>query len=219
MRTSSVQPGDWKVRYSTDYGNPETDFSLGQLTPKHFSFNSHLGACPACHGLGTQLVCDPELMVTDTSKSLAEGAVVPWRRGTKRMQAYYRGLQTALVRHFDVADNIPFEDLPEKFKKALYFGTGDRPIEMNFGGNGRAAQNSAAFRGIAPATAAALRGDGKRIYPQPDSRFHESRALLGLPRCAVKAGDPRGHDQGTERPGIEHPSILRTDDRGRRAIR
>ena len=112
-------------------------FRLGQLTPKHFSFNSHLGACPACHGLGTQLVCDPELMVTDTSKSLAEGAVVPWRRGTKRMQAYYRGLQTALVRHFDVADNIPFEDLPEKFKKALYFGTGDRPIEMTFGGNGR----------------------------------------------------------------------------------
>ena len=40
------------VRYSTDYGNPETDFSLGELTPKHFSFNSHLGACPACHGLG-----------------------------------------------------------------------------------------------------------------------------------------------------------------------
>ena len=73
-------------------------------------------------------------MVSDTSKSLAEGAVVPWRRGTKRMQAYYRGLQTALVRHFDVADNIPFEDLPEKFKDALYFGTGARPIEMNFGG-------------------------------------------------------------------------------------
>ena len=62
------------------------------------------------------------------------------------MQAYYRGLQTALVRHFDVADNIPFEDLPEKFKKALYFGTGDRPIEMNFGGNGRGDQNSAAVR-------------------------------------------------------------------------
>ena len=49
---------DWEeLRYSTDYGNAETDFTLGELTPKHFSFNSHLGACPACHGLGTELVC------------------------------------------------------------------------------------------------------------------------------------------------------------------
>ena len=65
--TEAVARQDWEeIRYSTDYGNPETGFSLGQLTPKHFSFNSHLGACPACHGLGTQLVCDPELMVTDT---------------------------------------------------------------------------------------------------------------------------------------------------------
>ncbi|HEV8423077.1 MAG TPA: excinuclease ABC subunit UvrA, partial [Chthoniobacterales bacterium] len=107
------QGGEWQeVRYSTDYGNPETNFSLGQLTPKHFSFNSHLGACPACHGLGTQLVCDLELMVTDPAKSLAEGAIVPWRRGTKRMQAYYRGLQTSLVRHFAVSDEIPFAELP-----------------------------------------------------------------------------------------------------------
>ena len=76
-------------RYSTEYGNAETEFSLGELTPKHFSFNSHLGACPACHGLGTQLVVDAELMISDPAKSIAEGAIVPWRRGTKRMQAYY----------------------------------------------------------------------------------------------------------------------------------
>ena len=151
LQYSTTPPRFEEIRYSTDYGNPDTDFSLGQLTPKHFSFNSHLGACPACHGLGTQLVCDPELMVTDTSKSLAEGAVVPWRRGTKRMQAYYRGLQTALVRHFDVADNIPFADLPEKFKEALYFGTGDLPIEMSFGGNGRTATKTARpFEGLLP---------------------------------------------------------------------
>ena len=76
------------------------DFSLGELTPKHFSFNSHLGACPACHGLGTQLVLDPDLMISDPSKTLAEGAITPWRRGTKRMQAYYRKLQGALREAF-----------------------------------------------------------------------------------------------------------------------
>ncbi len=173
-----------EVRYSTDYGNPETDFSLGQLTPKHFSFNSHFGACPACHGLGTQLVCDPELMVTDTSKSLAEGAVVPWRRGTKRMQAYYRGLQTALVRHFDVADNIPFEDLPEKFKTALYFGTGDQPIEMSFGsGNGRTASKTARpFEGLLPQL--------ERLYSETESEFTRSRirAFMNRAECSVCRG-------------------------------
>jgi excinuclease ABC subunit A len=179
--TSNAQPAEaWEeIRYSTDYGNPETDFSLGQLTPKHFSFNSHLGACPACHGLGTQLVCDPELMVTDTSKSLAAGAVVPWRRGTKRMQAYYRGLQTALVRHFDVADNIPFEDLPEKFKEALYFGTGDRPIEMNFGGNGRGSKTARPFEGLLPQL--------QRLYEETQSEFTRSRirAFMNRAPCSI----------------------------------
>ncbi len=76
--------------------------------------------------MGTQLVCDAELMVSDPAKSLAEGAIVPWRRGTKRMQAYYRSLQGALVKHFAVDECMPFADLPETFKKALYYGTGDR---------------------------------------------------------------------------------------------
>ena len=181
--TEAVARQDWEeIRYSTDYGNPETGFSLGQLTPKHFSFNSHLGACPACHGLGTQLVCDPELMVSDTSKSLAEGAVVPWRRGTKRMQAYYRGLQTALVRHFDVADNIPFEDLPEKFKNALYFGTGDRPIEMNFGGNGRGSKTARPFEGLLPQL--------ERLYEETQSEFTRSRirAFMNRAPCATCHG-------------------------------
>ena len=181
---ANAQLGEaWEeIRYSTDYGNPETDFSLGQLTPKHFSFNSHLGACPACHGLGTQLVCDRELMVTDTSKSLAQGAVVPWRRGTKRMQAYYRGLQTALVRHFDVADNIPFEDLPEKFKEALYFGTGDRPIQMNFGGNGRGANTARPFEGLLPQL--------QRLYEDTQSEFTRSRirAFMNRATCSICQG-------------------------------
>ncbi len=180
----AARSGWEEVRYSTDYGNPETDFSLGQLTPKNFSFNSHLGACPACHGLGTQLVCDPELMITDTSKSLADGAVVPWRRGTKRMQAYYRGLQTALVRHFDVADNIPFEDLPEKFKASLYFGTGDQPIEMSFGsGKGRSATKTARpFEGLLPQL--------QRLYEETESEFTRSRirSFMNRAECSVCRG-------------------------------
>src|SRR5881398_1393133 len=134
--TPTVECGE--QHYSTDYGNAATGFRIGELTPRHFSFNSHLGACPACHGLGTQLVCDPELMIPDPGKTLAEGAITPWRRGTKRMQAYYRHLQRALVKHFHIDENVPFAELPERFKEALYFGTGDQSIEMSFGSNGEA---------------------------------------------------------------------------------
>jgi excinuclease ABC subunit A len=199
--TSNVSVSDeWEeVRYSTDYGNPETNFSLGQLTPRHFSFNSHLGACPACHGLGTQLVCDPELMVTDPTKSLAEGAVVPWRRGTKRMQSYYRGLQTALVRHFGVANDIPFADLPEEFKSALYFGTGDRPIEMKFGGNGRSSTKTARpFEGLLPQM--------ERLYEETESEITRSRirAFMNRAPCAICHG-------ARLKPEILGVTIRRTD--------
>jgi excinuclease ABC subunit A len=177
--------GAWEeIRYSTDYGNPETNFSLGQLTPKHFSFNSHLGACPTCHGLGTQQVADPDLMVSDTSKSLAEGAIVPWRRGTKRMQAYYRGLQNALVRHFKVSDEIPFQELPEDFKSALYFGTGDATIEMSLGGNGGPATKAARrpFEGLLPQL--------QRLYEHTESEITRSRirAFMNRATCSVCRG-------------------------------
>ena len=114
-RTSNGRAWE-SVRYSTDYGNADSNFSLGELTPKHFSFNSHFGACPSCHGLGTEQVVDPDLMISDPTKSIAEGAIVPWRRGTKRMQAYYKILQTALVKHFGVDEFLPFTDLPDKFQ-------------------------------------------------------------------------------------------------------
>ena len=185
-RQHSMTPGWTEVRYSTDYGNPDTNFSLGQLTPKHFSFNSHLGACPACHGLGTQPVLDPDLMVTDKAKSLAEGAIVPWRRGTKRMKAYYRGLQNALVRHFKVADNIPYAELPENFKEALLFGTGDQTVEMSFGGgNGNSrvtAKTARPFEGLVPQL--------QRLYEETESEFTRARirGFMNRATCSVCHG-------------------------------
>ena len=171
-----------ELRYSTDYGNAETGFTLGELTPRHFSFNSHLGACPACHGLGTQLACDPELMISDPGKTLAEGAITPWRRGTKRMQAYYRHLQGALVKHFQVDENMPFAELPEHFKEALYFGTGDQPIEMSFSGNGRSSKTTRPFEGLVPQM--------QRLYAETQSEFtrHRIRAFMTREPCKVCGG-------------------------------
>jgi excinuclease ABC subunit A len=180
----SISPeGRWEeVRYSTNYGNAESGFTLGELTPKHFSFNSHFGACPACHGLGTELVCDPDLMISDQTKTLAEGAITPWRRGTKRMQAYYRHLQGALVKHFRVDEDVPFAELPDPFKEALYFGTNDQPIEMNFGANGKGTKKARPFEGLVPQM--------QRLYVETESEFTRNRirSFMRKVPCSVCAG-------------------------------
>ena len=180
--TSNIELEEWeKLRYSTDYGNAETGFTLGELTPKHFSFNSHLGACPACHGLGTQLIVDPELIISDASKTIAEGAITPWRRGTKRMQAYYHHLQGALVRHFQVDEDVPFADLPNEFKNALYFGTNGEPVEMNLGGNGEK-KVAKPFEGLVRQM--------QRLYEETQSEFTRNRIRAFMTRepCKVCGG-------------------------------
>ncbi len=94
--------GEEEEQFSTDYCNPKTGYTLPRLTPKHFSFNSHYGACPACHGIGTQPAIDPDLLV-DPQKSLEEGAVRPWRTGNRRMVTYYEGLRDSLARAYGVS--------------------------------------------------------------------------------------------------------------------
>ena len=180
-----AESDEWtEERFSTDYGNPETGFTLGELTPKHFSFNSHLGACPACHGLGTQLVVDAELMIPDPNKTIAEGAITPWRRGTKRMRAYYRQLQGALVKHFQVDEEVPFADLPNEFKTALYFGTNGKPIAMNFGGNsdkspaGGDKKVVKPFEGLVPQM--------QRLYEETQSEFTRNRIRAFMTRVPCK---------------------------------
>ncbi len=172
--TSNIDSAHWE-------GNAETGFTLGDLTPRHFSFNSHLGACPACHGLGTQLVCDPDLMISDPGRTLAEGAITPWRRGTKRMQAYYRHLQKALVRHFHVDEDVPFSDLPEQFKQALYFGTNGTAIEMSFSDNGEQ-KVAKPFEGLVPQM--------QRLYEETQSEFTRNRIRSFMARepCNVCNG-------------------------------
>ncbi|HEY4271375.1 MAG TPA: excinuclease ABC subunit UvrA [Candidatus Udaeobacter sp.] len=175
----TLSAGDkWaEYRYSTDYGDAETGFNLGELTPRHFSFNSHLGACPACHGLGTQLVVDPELMISDQTKTLAEGAITPWRRGTKRMRAYYRHLQTALIKHFHVNEDVPFADLPDSFKAALYSGTNGEPIEMEFATNGEKKIRKP-FEGLVLQM--------QRLYEQTQSEFTRNRIRAFMTREPCK---------------------------------
>ena len=145
---------DWtEAQFSTDYRDPETGFTLPQLTAKHFSFNSHLGACPVCHGIGALPVLDPELMVPDPEKTLAQGAVAPWQRSVaKRMRAFYQSNLRSLADRFGAPMDRPFAELPEAFRHALFYGADALPATPAAGPKkGKAAKETAApkpFEGL-----------------------------------------------------------------------
>jgi excinuclease ABC subunit A len=135
ISTSRLEPGaaDWtEEKFSTDFSNPSTGFTMPRLTPKHFSFNSHLGACPACHGIGTESFFDPDLVV-DAEKTIAQGAIRPWKMATKRMKAYYAAQLEALVADTPAPLEKAWQDLPQEFRDLLLHGSGERKITMSLG--------------------------------------------------------------------------------------
>ena len=96
-------------------------------TPAMFSFNSPMGACPECEGLGVKAEVDPELVVPDPSLSIREGAMEPW---ANKNSIFHRQRLAAIARHFDFDLDTPFQKLPSEVRQALLFGTGDRKIDF-----------------------------------------------------------------------------------------
>ncbi|MGH3095476.1 MAG: excinuclease ABC subunit UvrA [Streptosporangiales bacterium] len=95
-----------------------------ELEPRSFSFNSPFGACPDCTGLGTQLVVDPELVIPDPDKSIADGAIAPWSGG--HVSEYFTRLLDALADTIGFSTNTAWRRLPAKARKAVLNGYGDQ---------------------------------------------------------------------------------------------
>src|SRR4051794_38045025 len=95
--------------------------SMPEMTPRAFSFNSPHGACTECQGLGALVDFDPQRVVPDESKSLADGAIAPWARGDRKLVK--EALQ-GLSRDFGIDLTIPFGKLPRKHRDVLLFGAG-----------------------------------------------------------------------------------------------
>jgi excinuclease ABC subunit A len=99
----------------------ECGLSMPEMTPRAFSFNSPHGACPDCQGLGATVDFDPQRLIPDESKSLAEGAIAPWQRGDKK---FVRDALNGLSRDFGIDVTVPFAKLPRKSREVLLFGSG-----------------------------------------------------------------------------------------------
>ena len=120
--TESTEPSI--LSFTTAYANPRTGYVIEKLTPQHFSFNTHLGACPTCEGVGTLMAPDPGLLVPDQDASIQDGAVKTWWSRNPKLKAIHQRGVEALAKHFKVALDAPFKTLPLTFKDALFHGTG-----------------------------------------------------------------------------------------------
>ena len=95
--------------------DPETGYRYGEITPRHFSFNSPQGACPVCDGLGTESIFDPALLIPDDTVKLEEMPVGPWRRNSPALEKLYKGQLTALAGGLPSADVAPLPGMQRRF--------------------------------------------------------------------------------------------------------
>ncbi len=114
--------GDKEVIYSEKLACPKCNLSFEELAPRIFSFNNPYGACERCSGLGADFVIDPNLIVPDRTKSLADGAIYPW---SKTSNTYYDDVLKSVSTHYGIDMNKPFEELPEKHQKIILYGGDD----------------------------------------------------------------------------------------------
>ncbi|MBC7435645.1 MAG: excinuclease ABC subunit UvrA [Bdellovibrionales bacterium] len=114
--------------YNAKFSCPACGYSISELEPRLFSFNSPVGACPTCDGLGSQEFFDPARVVAFPSLSLASGAIKGW----DRRNAYYFALLESLARHYKFDVDQPFEDLPQPIQNAVLFGSGEEEIKFAY---------------------------------------------------------------------------------------
>jgi excinuclease ABC subunit A len=140
-------PKSAEVTYSSRFSCPICDYSLPELEPRLFSFNSPVGACPGCDGLGVTQFFDPARVVVNPQLSLAAGAV----RGWDRRNQYYFQLIQSLAKHYTFDVDTPWHDLPEATRHHVLYGSGDEQISFRYvTGTAGAVNRRHRFEGIVP---------------------------------------------------------------------
>ena len=117
-----------EMAFSARFACPVCHHTVGELEPRLFSFNSPLGACPACDGLGHTDIFDPARVVAFPTLSLASGAIKGW----DRRNGYYFAMIESLAAHYGFDAEAPWEDLPESIRQVLLFGSGDEEIRFSY---------------------------------------------------------------------------------------
>ena len=143
-----VVDGD-RINFSQSFSCPDCNISIDEIEPRSFSFNNPFGACPVCAGLGYKMEFDIDLMIPDTSLSIAQGAiaVTGWQSCTDPKSFTYATLK-ALTEAYDFDLNTPFEDYPDNVKDVLINGTGGQEIKVRYKGQRGEGVYDVAFDGL-----------------------------------------------------------------------
>ena len=139
--------GGERVLFSAKFACPVSGFTIEEIEPRLFSFNSPHGACPACDGLGVNMIFDAALVVPDERKSLSEGAIAPWANSSSQ---YYRQTLESICGHHDADMHTPWRDLPPRVRETILSGSGEERITMHYDDGLRAYQTTRPFEGILP---------------------------------------------------------------------
>ncbi len=123
---------DEELLFSENLACAYCGISMPDIEPRTFSFNTPHGACPDCTGLGAIMELDPELIVSNSDLSIAEGAIQPWTPSDYNADGYYMQLLRAVARHYGFSTKTPYKDLPEAVKRILMYGSGNERITFHY---------------------------------------------------------------------------------------
>ncbi|MCG7345568.1 excinuclease ABC subunit UvrA [Sporosarcina sp. ACRSL] len=135
-----------ELLFSEHHACPACGFSIGELEPRMFSFNSPFGACPDCDGLGTKLEVDPDLVIPDKSLSLNEDAIAPWIPTSSQ---YYPELLKTICKHFKIPMDVPVSDLSDEDLHIILYGSKEEKILFKYTNEfGNTRSNNIYFEGV-----------------------------------------------------------------------
>ena len=135
-----------EMRMNEHHACPLCGFSIEELEPRLFSFNSPFGACPTCDGLGTNLEVDLNLVIPDWSKSLNDHAIAAWEPISSQ---YYPQLLKSVCKHYGINMDVPVKDLPKEEMDIILYGSGDEQIEFHFVNDfGKEKRSNIFFEGV-----------------------------------------------------------------------
>ncbi|MBP2242035.1 excinuclease ABC subunit A [Cytobacillus eiseniae] len=138
--------GEEELLFSENHACPHCDFSIGELEPRMFSFNSPFGACPECDGLGSKLEVDVDLVIPDWELSLNKGAIAPWEPTSSQ---YYPQLLKAVCTHYGIDMDIPVKDIPEHLLNKILYGSDGEEIFFYYKSDfGQEKETTIVFEGV-----------------------------------------------------------------------
>ncbi|MGG4167381.1 excinuclease ABC subunit UvrA [Rossellomorea vietnamensis] len=140
--------GEDELLFSEHHACPYCGFSITELEPRMFSFNSPFGACPSCDGLGTKLEVDKELVIPNWDRTLDEHAIAPWEPTSSQ---YYPSLLKAVCDHYEIPMDIPVKDLPKHQMDKILYGSGKDEMYFRYENDfGQVRENYLRFEGVIP---------------------------------------------------------------------